>query len=79
MASWDQLYGVLPAEVPQPIRYFVVFMIVRLRARQPRRVLRPGRRCANSESSGERAPRTRIERARPVHTRTRARAHTQMR
>jgi len=28
-AGWDHLYGVLPAELPQSVRYFVVFMIVR--------------------------------------------------
>ena len=28
MASWDRLYGVLPEELPLPVRYFVVGMLV---------------------------------------------------
>jgi hypothetical protein len=34
-ASWDRLFGLLPEEVPPPIRYFVVLMIVRRRAGLP--------------------------------------------
>ena len=30
MASWDLLFGVLPEELPKPVRYFVVGMLVRL-------------------------------------------------